>query len=463
MTVDTAARRINAFSQRLHTVALPTAVREIAKLHLLDAVGVALAAASLKTRPRIDQAIAILGTAQDATGLGLATAVPAPSAALLNGSLIHALEFDDTHMGAVVHASAVVAPVALAIAEREQRTGDELLKAFTLGWEVLARAGQASPVGFHARGFQGTAVLGAPVAAAVAAWLMRLNDNHTTSAMGIAGSQASGIFEFISDGTTVKMLHGGWPAHAGIMAAALAQANLSGPASVFDGTRGLYRAFTDDADAGERFFLSLADLGQHWLLPEVAFKAYPCCHYIQAALQALARIQAKGVSAADIARLECQLPREVAWLVCEPWSEKLAPPSGHVAKFSLPWCLAALLVDGRVDVSTFDRHEVGERLMSTMQRIHFEAMDHSTFPARFPARVQVSTHDGRVYEEEVSDVHGSPGAPFTRGDVLAKFRDNARRTLTADSTAGVIEAVDALHESKDLVQLSRALRGITLQ
>ena len=153
MTSETAARRISAFGQHLRSMVLPANIREMAKLHLLDAIGVALAAASLNTRPRIEDAIAILGAAQDATGLGLASPIPAPSAALLNGSLVHALEFDDTHMGAVVHASAVVMPTALAIAEREQRSGEDVLKAFTLGWELLARAGQASPGGFHARGF----------------------------------------------------------------------------------------------------------------------------------------------------------------------------------------------------------------------------------------------------------------------------------------------------------------------
>jgi 2-methylcitrate dehydratase PrpD len=305
-------------------------------------------------------------------------------------------------------------------------------------------------------------VLGAPVAAAVAAWLMQLDDERTVNAMGIAGSQASGIFEFISDGTTVKMLHGGWPAHAGIMAAALAQADLSGPATVFEGDKGVYRAYTDDTESGQRFVQNLATLGQHWLLPEVAFKPYPCCHYIQAALQALAMILARGVAAQDIARLDCQLPREVAWLVCEPWSEKLVPVSGHVAKFSLPWCLASLLVDGNVDVSTFDRHEVDDRLLPTMRRIHFQAMEQSAFPARFPAQVQVRTHDGRVFDEEVPDVHGSPGHPFTRDDVLAKFRDNAQRTLTTEATADVITAVDGLQESANLAQLSRALRSIAL-
>jgi 2-methylcitrate dehydratase PrpD len=459
MTSHTATARIAAFGHRLRDEPLPDSVREFAKLHLLDAIGVALAASSLSTRARIERAVSIMGKAQESTALGCAETFPAPAAALLNGSLIHALEFDDTHMGAVVHASAVVAPTALALAEREQCSGDDLLKAFTLGWEVLARAGQASASGFHARGFQSTAVLGAPVAAAVAAWLMQLDDDRMINAMGIAGSQASGIFEFISDGTTVKMLHGGWPAHAGIMAAALAKEGLSGPATVFEGDKGLYRAFTDDEHAGQRFRRSLDDLGQRWLLPEVAFKAYPCCHYIQGAIQALQSILADGVSAAQIERIDCQLPQEVAWLVCEPWNEKLTPPSGHVAKFSLPYCLAALLVDGCVDVATFDRHAADPRLTAAMQGIHFQAMTQSDFPRRYSASVQVHTRD-QVFTAQVLDVHGSTNSPFSRDEVLAKFRDNAARSLSKQAVARVIDCMDDLHDTATLTELSLTLRDI---
>jgi 2-methylcitrate dehydratase PrpD len=288
---------------------------------------------------------------------------------------------------------------------------------------------------------------------------MRLDGDRMVNAMGIAGSQSSGIFEFVSDGSTVKMLHGGWPAHAGILAAALSNEGLSGPATVFEGAKGLYRAFTDDGDAGEEFFKALDDLGQRWLLPEGAFKAYPCCHYIQAALEALQLILANGVSAADIERIDCQLPREVAWLVCEPWGEKLAPPSGHVAKFSLPYCLAALVVDGRVDVSTFDRREADQRLAAVMQRIYFQPMAQSDFPVRYPARIAVHTR-GRVYEEEVLDVYGSSDRAFSREDVLEKFRANAARRLTARAISDVIDCMDALHEAPTLADLSLALRGI---
>lgn len=455
---QTATQRIVQYGELLRNERLPSAIEDLAKIHLLDALGVGLAACSLKTRPRIEQAVAIMGNAREATVLGQNAPMSAPAAALLNGSLIHALEFDDTHMKAVVHASAVVAATALAVAEREGSSGQSLLKAFVLGWELLARAGLSSPQGFHARGFQGTPVMGAPVAAAVTAWLMTPQAEIMQQAMGIAGSQSSGIFEFVQDGSNVKMLHGGWPAHAGILAAALAQAGLSGPATVFEGKKGLFRAFTDDAGAGQRFIDALGDLGQRWLIEDVAFKAYPCCHYIQGAIEALQRILSKGVTASDIERIDCQLPREVAWLVCAPWQEKIAPPSGHVAKFSLPYCLAALVVVGRVDVRTFDRENPDPRFQATMQSIHFQAMETSDFPKRYSAKIQVRSRSGQVFEESVLDVHGSPERPFSRGEVLDKFRANAEMTMSHSNAQDIIDCIERLDEANAITDLSRALR-----
>ena len=454
------AHRFARFAERLRDENLPDAVNDAAKLHLLDALGVGLAAASVQTRPRIEQAVKMMGSGGEATGLGLREPLPAPAAALLNGSLVHALEFDDTHMGAVVHASAVAAPVTLAVAESVQCSGAELLKAFTLGWEAMARIGLASPSSFHARGFQSTAVMGAPVAALVAGSLLNLDARAMTHAMGISGSQAGGIFEFVRDGSNVKMLHGGWPAHAGIMAAALSNHGLTGPSTVFEGERGLYRAFTNDVDAAKRLSAELDDLGRRWLLFEVAFKPYPCCHYLQAAIEALEQIIATGLAVDEIAQLYCELPKEVAWLVCEPWAEKLNPPSGHVAKFSAPYCLAALLVDGKVDVATFDRIEPDTRFAPLMRRMSYRPMADSQFPKRYPARIRIETHTQAVYEQVVTDVRGSPGRPFTRADVIAKFESNASRTLTPNGVSDVISCIDELDGARDLVDLSRALREV---
>ena len=436
---------------------VPPGVIHCAKLHLLDALGVALAASSLGTRPRIEQAVTRLGSGEEATGIGVVERMPAPAAALLNGSLMHSLEFDDTHMASVIHASAVVAPTVLAIAEREHRRGDELLTAYVLGWEILARIGLTSPSAFHARGFQSTAVAGAPVAALLAASLSGLDRAACANALGIAGSQASGIFEFLSDGSTVKMLHGGWPAHAGIMASALAAAGMTGPATVFEGRRGLFNAFTDAPQSGQGFADSLDTFGERWLITEAAFKPYPCCHYLQAALECTEKLLLE-VDVNDIAQVHCELPQEVAWLVCEPWAEKLNPRSGHVAKFSLPYCLAALIMDGELDVTTFDRATPDPRLHTMMSRIRFRAMENSGFPQRYPARVRIHTHEGRIIEADVMDVLGSNARPFTDAQVHEKFARNAARLLTVQALQTVKEEVLRLDQATHPDALMSALR-----
>ncbi|MGI9336798.1 MAG: MmgE/PrpD family protein [Gammaproteobacteria bacterium] len=456
-----AAQRMAAFASSLEFASLPPAVTDAARLHLLDAIGVGLAAASTQTRPRLEHAVAALGRGDESTGFGVRQPLPAPAAALLNGSFIHALEYDDTHMASVIHASAVLASAALGVAERERSAGAELLAAYVAGWEIITRVGMAAPKAFHARGFQPTAVAGAPVAAIVAGRLMGLDAATLACAAGIAGSQASGIFEFVSDGATVKMLHGGWPAHAGIMAAELARSGLTGPASVFEGERGILRAFTGDTECANALALELDDLGERWLLPEASFKPYPCCHFIQAAIECAHRIVNMGVDVHDVAEIECELPGEVAWLVCDPWDAKLDPASGHVAKFSLPYCLAAVFMDGQVDVDTFDRTRPDPRLRPLMQRISYRPMPDSGFPDRYPARLQVRTRKGALHEAEVMDVHGARQRPFSNEDVYAKFRRNAARTLDDRSVERVIGAIEALDRAADLTTLARALRSVT--
>lgn len=448
------------FAVGLDLASLPPRVVDAAKLHLLDAIGVGLATASTQTRPRLEHAVAALGQGEESTGFGVREPMPAPAAALLNGSFIHALEYDDTHMASVIHASAVLAPAALAVAERERSAGAELLAAYVAGWEIITRIGMAAPTAFHARGFQPTAVAGAPVAAIVAGRLMRLDAATVASAAGIAGSQASGIFEFVSDGSTVKMLHGGWPAHAGIMAAELARCGLTGPVSVFEGDRGIFRAFTGDLDCAHALAQGLDNLGERWLLPEASFKPYPCCHFIQAAIECAHRITDTGVDANDITEIECELPNEVAWLVCDPWDAKLDPASGHVAKFSLPYCLAAAFVDGQVDVDTFDRVRPDPRLQPFMQQIAYRPMPDSGFPDRYPARLRVRTREGQTHETEVMDVHGSRQRPFSDDDVYAKFRRNAARILDDQSVERVIGAIEPLDHAADLTTLAGALRSL---
>lgn len=449
----TLSRQLVARLQSLRTTAIPGEVREAAKLHLLDAIGVGFAAAATGAGGPYLRAASALGGAGRASILGARGGFATATAALANGGMIHALEYDDTHTGSIVHGSSVLAAAALAAAEGAEANGKDLLAAYVMGWEVLIRMGLAAPGGFQARGFQVTSVGGSLAAALVGSALLELDEDRTVNAVGIALSQASGVFEFLTNGSTVKSLHAGWAAHAGLAAATLAGAGLTGPETAFEGQFGLFRQFAGDAEAAGRFAAEMATIGDVWHLPQAAFKFYPCCHYIHPFLEALDLALAKAPGVA-VERIVCEVPPGAALLISEPWSRKLAPQSGHDARYSLPIALAARLVDGAVTPATFSGVPRAD-VMAKAACISARAMHDAQFPQRFEARLHVRFANGQDVSSYVEDVFGGARRPPPRDAVLTKFRANAGLPGTGDARA--LEAAVLSIEERPIAEITRAL------
>lgn len=432
---------------------LPPEVLNAARLHFLDACGVALAAAA--TGP-VTGVSALAGRPERSgpcTVFGSGATAPAPLAALVNGTLTHSLEYDDTHVASVMHGSAVLAPAALAAAQERAALegsgrvgGARMLRGYALGWETLIRIGLAAPGGIQAHGFQGSSAAG-PFAAAVAAGVVHGVDPRTlTHALGIAGSQAAGTFAFLRQGATVKAAQPGFAAQSGLLALDLAQAGVTGPDGVFEGPTGFYALFAGDESGGRR----LADLarttGSDWYLPQAAFKGYPCCHFIHPFVEALAQVLDSGVSAEDIAEVHCAVPEGQLAVIAEPWAAKQSPKRANEARWSLPYALAAQLVDGDVRADHF-QGEVREDLLRAARRVTAEAWTDSGYPEVFPARVRVRTTDGTVHEASVEDVRGSARRPFRSEEVVAKFLGNAELAGVSPATAQAV--VDELLGARD--------------
>jgi 2-methylcitrate dehydratase PrpD len=432
------ARRIRAIA----FTDFPVDVLADGRLHLLDAIGVALASAGTGVAAPYLEAAATLGGMGPATILGLRATRDASTAALLNGGLMHGLEFDDTHVASIVHGSAVVAPAALAVAQEENAGGADLLRAYILGWEVLVRIGLAAPGAFQARGFQVTSVGGALVAALQAAEILRLDEDRTVAALGIALSQASGVFEFLTNGSSVKSMHPGWAAHAGVMAARLAAAGLTGPETALDGRMGLFNQFTNDgAAAVERFAASLATLGRQWHIAEAAYKFLPCCHYLHPYVEALDQLGA--VTASHVRAVHCLVAPGAAPIICEPWSRKQAPATGHEARWSLPIVVAARLVDGTIGHATFAAPpSMPVRDLAT--RVSWSPLQPSAFPHRFEAEMTVTFSDGRQQRCRIDDVFGGANRPASADQVKVKFRTNAALFLDAAAVARLEEAIGTI-------------------
>ena len=454
------ARELVRAARAASSTPLPEDVATAARLHFLDAIGVGLAAAGSPIGAAYRGLAADLVKGGPATVFGQSTGASAADAALINGGLIHSLEFDDTHTASIAHGSAVLAAGAHAVAEAQTASGAALLGAYARGWEVLIRFGLAAPNGFHARGFMSTSVTGTLAVALLAAELMDLDEDRTVAAIGIALSQASGVMEFLTNGSSVKSLHPGWAAHGGVVAAMLARSGMTGPETSLDGKHGLFRQFTGDEAAAGRFRGLLRGLGHEWHLPKAAYKFYPCCHYLHPFIEAAAKLAERGVRASDVERIVCRVPQGEAAVICEPWETKQAPANGHAARWSLPVAVAAQLVEGKVDLATFET-PASAAVRSLARRISWEPLAGARFPERFEAELFYQPKSGKAETVRIDDVFGNHTRPPGQETVLAKFRANAARSIKP-GTAGALErAARELGAAGDLKALSAALRHTT--
>lgn len=435
---------------------LPDEVLAAARLHLLDALGVGVAGAArgpLRELPRI----AAGHPGGRSTVLGIGTTTTAPVAALVNGSLIHSLEYDDTHVASVMHGSSTVAAATLAVAQEVDADGADLLSAFTLGWELLVRMGLASPGTLQARGFQTTSAAG-PFAAALVSGLLHEDPQDTlVEALGIAGSQPGGTFAFLEAGDTVKAGQPGWAAHSGLWAAELARGGMTGPEGVLEGKYGFFQLYAGDAGAPDRLRLELSDLGERWHLTDAAFKLIPCCHFIHPFVEALGNALDTGIAPDEVASVHCHVPRGAAPIIADPWPARQRPATQHDVRWSLPYVLAARVVDGEVGLALFDEPIGGDRLDLALRVTH-ELWDDSGFPAVFPARLSVTTHDGRTVEASVDDVLGGAGRPVAPEAVVAKARSNFSAGGLAPEVVDRLVAEVVETESPDVNRLAGLLR-----
>lgn len=277
---ETIAQRLAQFSESLRFENIPPEVIEKAKRLVLDTVGVSIGSTQIDFGQSALKLITRWGGANDATLIGGQTKVPAHNAALCNGILAHGQDYDDTHTESVVHPSAALVPVALAVAEQSGCSGRDMLTALVAGMETSIRIAMPALNKFHLRGFHTTSMATPFGAALITAKLEKAGLQRTVDAVGVSGSFTSGLLECVPAGAGSKRLHAGWGGMCGIIAAQFAQEDVSGPGSVFEGKLGVYNSFL----RGESLDLEMIfnRLGQQWELLDIRPKLYPCCHYLQA-------------------------------------------------------------------------------------------------------------------------------------------------------------------------------------
>jgi 2-methylcitrate dehydratase PrpD len=456
----TLASSLAAFTSRLTTAVIPDDVAEHARLHLLDTLGCGIAASALGAgaAPQLALGAQAAPAAPGATAIGVPTALSPHDAALVNGALCHGLDFDDTHAASICHVGAVVGPATLALAETTGAGGADAIAALVGGTEVTTRIGALAAGAFHARGLHPTSVCGVFGAAAAAARILGLDAETTASALGVAGSMASGLMAFVNDGTQTKPLHAGWAAHGGVLAARLAAAGAQGPPSVLEGRFGLFPALLGrEGVAPDEEQLGL---GRRWETRSVAYKPYPCCHYMHGCLEAAAKaLGGRRPSAAQIAAVTVVVPDGAVEIVLEPAVHKRAVRTPYEAQFSLQHSIAAMILTGRADLATYTPQAVADPAIRALAtRVVYEIADFPSYPGAFPGAVRIRLTGGEEVAARVDHQQASPQRPFTSTDVRAKFASNAGLGLGDADAASIQAAVLSLDHDPplDVTLLGRA-------
>jgi 2-methylcitrate dehydratase PrpD len=423
--MTTVSERLAAFALDLRWEDVPEDVRALARGHFLDALGIALASSRTDFGAAVHGAALALGAGDDATAIGFGTRLPAPSAALVNGTLAHGLDFDDTHIEAVYHASAPALAAALAGGEAAHANGLGTLLAFIVGLELGCRLAGSAPGAFHDRGFHATALCGTFASAAVAARLAMDDGQALVNALGLCGSQAAGILELRE--SWLKRLHPGWAAHSGLVAAALGRHGFRGPATVFEGPHGFFASHLGRVPDGARS--PVHELGTRWDTRGIALKPYPCCHFVHAFVDAALELRDR-VRVEEIERIECPLTDRIQPIVGEPREQRIRPPTIYDALFSVPYAVALALVKGRVDLGAFYDEPLDDpRVLALAAKTFCPDDPASDYPRHFPGEVRITLRDGRTLERREPTSRGTPERRLSAGDIEAKFLQNATRAV----------------------------------
>jgi 2-methylcitrate dehydratase PrpD len=378
------------------------------------------------------------------------------AAAAINGTAAHGEDFDDTFEGGPVHAGAVIVPAVLAACERHNPDGRKALIGIAVGTEVLCRLSLVVPKAVHKAGFHPTAVFGAMGAAAGVGAALGLNARQIVDALGIAGSMAGGIIEYLAEGAWTKRLHAGWAAQSGIRAALLARAGFVGPRTVFEGVHGLFHGFA--RTTGGDYDALNGDFGTRWVTDTLAFKPYPCGTMAQPYIDCARRLAARGIKPEDVTEIVCEVAEGTVHRLWEPLADKQRPRNGYAAKFAVPYLLAAGFVHGGVGLGAFTESAIRDaRVLALAARVKFVIDPDNSYPNNYNGHIRAVLADGSVVEERQPYLRGGAQEPLTRQDVTDKFLLNAEHGgWSASQSDAALKLMAGLYDGR--IDLS-SLRG----
>lgn len=430
-----------AFSSRLQAADLDPAVLEAVRVNLFDTLACAVAGISARGVDQMIEMVRDWGGRPEASVWCSDLRVPAPMAALVNGMMAHARDFDDTHDGAVLHAGVSVIPAALAAAEAAPAaTGADLLAGIAAGLELISRLGVATRVGIIESGYMYTSLFGHFAATAAAARVWRLSEAETVNALGVAYSQAAGTHQVTRDAALTKRVQPGFAAKTAQISVAMTRRGIRGAQRSFEGVDGLFRSYLHDRYDPARL---RAGLGRDYELLNLSYKPYPCCRFNHPAIDAALEVRAALTAGARIGAIRAFVNRQAYEAVATPPEIRRRPETIVQAQFSIPYTVAVALLRGEVGLTDFtDPALLDAAVQALAARVEVfvdPEIERDWGRSISPVRLEVETDQG-VVVARVDHPRGSLAQPMTAADFDAKLAGCARTgamNWPADLAAGL--------------------------
>lgn len=461
------AETLARFASELSLGTLPASAIAAAKANVFDTLVCAAAGSSAPAVSETRDLASEWGGAPQATVLVFGDKLPAHHAAWVNGTMAHARDYDDTHDAAVLHAGVSVVPAALAAAELAGGvSGADLIAGVAAGLETICRLGVATRISIVDSGFMYTPLFGHFAATVAAARVLKLDVAQTVNALGIAYSQVSGNHQVTRDAALTKRMQPGFAAMSALLSVQLAKKGIRGVQATFEGADGFLRVYLRgkcDVDV-------LRDrLGERYEFTQLSYKPYPCCRFNHNAISAVLALRESLDNRTDgVRRIRVGLNKQAYEAVCTPVEMRKAPSTIVQAQFSIPYAVAAAMVDGCVTLSHFTEASLQRQdILALAQKVEGyvdEEIERTSGRNVTPAAVHVEMEDGNTLSLRVDTPLGHPSRPMSTADFDAKAQDCFRiaaRPLRNDAQRELRRLVDGLDTLDDARSLARVFQPLS--
>ncbi|WP_170006084.1 MmgE/PrpD family protein [Bacillus fonticola] len=437
---------------------LPESVIHEAKLCLLDSLGCILSGVQTSEIRMLSKELTQSTRDQSATWIGLDQKSSLLYAAILNGSMAHAVEMDDVHKEAKSHAGAVVVPTVLTYGDHANSSGKDVLTAIVVGYETMLRIGRGINATAHRmKGWHATSTCGTFGAAASVSKLSNFNQEQMVSALGLAGTQSSGLWAFTSNGANSKMFHAGSASASGLLSILLVKGGLTGATKIIEAEDGgFFRSSSNDYS----YDAVLDNLNKEFLITDMTRKPFACCRSMHPPIEAALNLRKRNIKLSEIESIKVHT-YEVAKVQC---GFTKSPKNISDAKFSIPYGVAVALIDGQALIKQFTSERIRDEevlhLASKVDIVVDEKFD-SAYPKNWGCSLEVQTTNG-TYTEVIKDAKGDPVNPLSKQELEEKFIYLAKDLIGESRCVEIIRMIAELETVNDISQLVELCSPLSL-